>query len=100
MENPGYQSLVNSPPVQLHSPLRPVTEETPVPATRTLSSVTVFPAEPAPFSFSVKNRALLACYLRNIDHQKKVGVCPKPFHCSPPSTNHSEGARTSLSPQG
>ena len=31
---------------------------------------------------------------------KKVGVRPKPIHCSPPSTDHSEGAHTSLSPQG
>ena len=46
---PSYQSLVNIPPSPLRSPLRPVTEETPVPATQTLSSVTVFPAEPAPF---------------------------------------------------
>ena len=48
---PSYQSLVNIPRAPLRSPLRPVTEETPVPATRTLSSVPVFPAEPAPFLF-------------------------------------------------
>ena len=51
----AYQSLVNIPPAQLRSPLRPVPEETPVPATRTLSSVTVLPAEPALFSFSSRN---------------------------------------------
>ena len=48
---PSYQSLVNIPLAPLRSPLRPVTEETLVPATRTLSSVPVFPAEPAPFLF-------------------------------------------------
>ena len=46
---PSYQSLVNIPPAPLRSPLRPVTEETPVPAIQTLSSVTVFPAKPALF---------------------------------------------------
>ena len=48
---PSYQSLVNIPPAPLRSPLRPVTEETTVPATWTLSSVPVLPAEPAPFLF-------------------------------------------------
>ena len=42
-KSPSYQSLVNIPPAQLNSPLRPVTEETPVPATRTLSSLPVLP---------------------------------------------------------
>ena len=51
----AYQSLVNIPPTQLRSLLCPVPEETPVPATRTLSSVTVLPAEPALFYFSVRN---------------------------------------------
>ena len=63
-------------------------------------AVLELPAEPAPFYFSVKNRALPACYLRKIDHRTKVGVRPKTFHFSPPSTDHSEGARTSLLPQG
>ena len=47
---PSYQSLVNIPPALLRSPLRPTTEETPVPTTRTLSSVPVLPTEPAPSS--------------------------------------------------
>ena len=51
----AYQSLVNIPPAQIRSPLRPVREETPVPATRTLSSATVLPAKPALFSSSVRN---------------------------------------------
>ena len=50
-KSPSYQSLVNIPPAPLCAPLRPVTEDTPVPATRTLSSVPVFPAEPALFIF-------------------------------------------------
>ena len=59
--SPSYQSLVNIPPALLRSPLRPATEETPVPTTRTLSSVPVPPAEPTPFSIStLKNRALPA----------------------------------------
>ena len=59
--SPSYQSLVNIPPAPLHSPLRPVTVETPVPATWTLSSMPVLPAKPAPFfSFYTKNRALPA----------------------------------------
>ena len=48
---PSYQSLVNIPPAPLRSPLHPVTEETPVPATPTFSSVPVLPAEPAPILF-------------------------------------------------
>ena len=56
--SPSYQSLVNIPTAPLRSPLRPVTEETPVPATRTLSSVPIFPAEPAPFSLSTLKTAL------------------------------------------
>ena len=59
--SPSYQSLVYITPAPLRSPLRLITEETPVPATRTLSSVTVLPAEPALFYFSTKNRALPAC---------------------------------------
>ena len=54
---PSYQSLVNTPPALLLSPLRPATEETPVPATRTLSSVPVPPAEPVPFSISTLKTA-------------------------------------------
>ena len=57
-QSPRYQLLENIPPAQLRSPLRPVTEETPVPATLTLSSVTVLPAEPAPFSLSALKTAL------------------------------------------
>ena len=44
VNSPSYQSLVNIPPALLRSPLRPTTEETPVPTTRTLSSVPVPPA--------------------------------------------------------
>ena len=59
--SPSYQSLVNIPPALFRSPLRPTTEETPVPTTRTLSSVPVPPAEPAPFFyFYNKNHALPA----------------------------------------
>ena len=50
-KSPSYQSLVNIPTAPLRSLLRPITEETPVPATRTISSVPVLPAEPAPFLF-------------------------------------------------
>ena len=56
--SPSYQSLVNIPPALLRSPLRPNTEETPVPTTRTLSSVPIPPAEPAPFSISTLKTAL------------------------------------------
>ena len=56
--SPSYQLLVNIPPALLRSPLRPATEETPVPATWTLSSVPVPPAEPAPFSISTLKTAL------------------------------------------
>ena len=56
--SPSYQSLVNIPPALLRSPLRPATEDTPGPATRTLSSVPVPPAEPAPFSISTLKTAL------------------------------------------
>ena len=55
--SPSYQSLVNIPPALLRSSLRPTTEETPVPTTRTLSSVPVLPAEPAPFSISTLKTA-------------------------------------------
>ena len=50
--SPSYQSLVNIPPALLRSPLRPTTEETPVPTTQTLSSVPVLPSEPAPSPIS------------------------------------------------
>ena len=56
--SPSYQSLVNIPPAPLRSPLRPTTEETPVPTTRTLSSVPVPAAEPATFSISTLKTAL------------------------------------------
>ena len=55
--SPSYQSLVNIPPALLRSPLRPATEETLVPATRTLSSVPVLPDKPAPFSISTLKTA-------------------------------------------
>ena len=55
--SPSYQSLVNIPPALIRSPLCPTTEETPVPTTRTLSSVPVLPAEPAPFSLSTLKTA-------------------------------------------
>ena len=50
-KSPSYKSLVNIPPAPLRSPLRPVTEENPVPATQTLSSIPILPAEPALFLF-------------------------------------------------
>ena len=55
--SPSYQSLVNIPPALLRSPLCPDTEETPVPTNRTLSSMPVPPAEPAPFSISTLKNA-------------------------------------------
>ena len=55
--SPSYQLLVNIPPALLRSPLRPTTEDTPVPTTRTLSSVPVLPSEPAPFSISTLKTA-------------------------------------------
>ena len=101
--SPSYQSLVNIPPAPLRSPLRPVTEETPVPATQTLSSVPVPPAEPAPFYISTLKTALSQREKNptsSIPIKKSVSV-PVPSHFSPPSTDHSERARTaSLSPQG
>ena len=54
---PSYQLLVNIPPALLRSMLRPTTEETPVPTTRTLSSVPILPAEPAPSSISTLKTA-------------------------------------------
>ena len=54
---PSYQSLVKFPPALLRSPLRPTTEETPVPTTRTLFSVPVLPDEPAPSSISTLKTA-------------------------------------------
>ena len=54
---PSYQSLVNITPALLLSPLRPTTEETPVPTTQTLSSVPVLPSEPAPSSISTLKTA-------------------------------------------
>ena len=83
-KSPSYQLLVNILPAPLGSPLRPVTEETPVPATWTLSSVTVFPAEPAPFSFSTKSRALPACNLHIFDpDQNSASVQNLPISCLP-----------------
>ena len=49
--SPSYQSLVNIPPALLSSPLRPSTEETPVPTHRTLSSVPVLPPNLPRFLF-------------------------------------------------
>ena len=78
--SPSYKSLVNIPPALLRSPLLPSTEETPVPATRTLSSVPVFPAEPAPFLFLHKKTAL--SQRENFPFPRslsKVGVRPRTF---------------------
>ena len=55
--SPSYQSLVNIPPALLRS----ATEETPVPTTRTLSSVPVLPAEPALFSIYTLKTARSQC---------------------------------------
>ena len=77
---PRYQSLVNIPPAPLLSPLRPVTEYTPVPATRTLSSVPVLPAEPAPFSLSPLKTALSQRENFPLPRfRSKVGVRPRTF---------------------
>ena len=54
-EHNGNLASIKSNLAQLRSPLRPVLEETMVPATRTLSSATLLPAEPALFSFSLRN---------------------------------------------
>ena len=79
-KSPSYQSLVNIPPAPLRSPLRPVTEETPVPATRTLSSVTILPAEPAPFFFLHKKpRSPSVKIFHFLDPNQKVGVRPRTF---------------------
>ena len=101
--SPSYQSLVNIPPGLLRSPLRPTTEETPVPTTWTLSSVPVLPAEPAPFSISTLKtaRSQRENFLLYRSQSKSQRPVPVPSLLSPPSTDHSEGARTaSLSPQG
>ena len=74
--SPSYQSLVNISPALLRS----ATEETPVPTTRTLSSMPVPPAEPAPFSIStLKPRApsVKTFYFINLD--LKVGVRSSTF---------------------
>ena len=78
-KSPSYQSLVNIPPALLCSPLRLVTEETPVPATWTLSSVPVLPAKPALFLFFyIKNRALPA---------RKFSISSIPIKSRCPSQN-------------
>ena len=46
-KNLAYQSLVNIPTPQLHSPLLPAPEETPVPATRTFLSCDLLTTVPA-----------------------------------------------------
>ena len=101
-KSPSYQSLVNIPPAPLLSPLRLVTEETPVPAARTLSSVPVLPAKPAPFLFLHKKpRSPRVKNFHFLDPDQKWVSVPEPSHFSPPSTDNSKGARTvSLSPQG
>ena len=78
--SPSYQSLVNIPPALLRSLLRPVTEETPVPETRTLSSVPVLPAEPAPFSLSTLKTALSQHeHFPLPQSRSKVGIRPRTF---------------------
>ena len=79
-KSPSYQSLVNIPPAPLRSPLCPVTEETPVPATRTLSSVPVLPAEPAPFSFSTKIALSQRVNFHFFDSDQKSVSVPEPSH--------------------
>ena len=78
--SPSYQWLVNIPPALLRSPLRPTTEDTPVPTTRNLSSVPVLPAEPAPFSISTfKPRAPSVKTFYFIDPDLQVGARPSTF---------------------
>ena len=78
--SPSYQSLVNIPPAPLRSPLRPVTEETPVPATRTLSSVPFLPAKPAQFYLSPQKTALSQREIFPLPQSRsKVGVRPRTF---------------------
>ena len=93
-KSPSYQSLVNIPPAPLRSPLRPATEETPVPATGTLSYVTVFPAKPAPFLLLHKKpRSPSVENFHILDPDQNSASVPEPSHFSHPSTDHSEGAR-------
>ena len=101
-KSPSYHLLVNIPPAPLRSPLRPVTEETPVPATRTLSSMPVLPDEPALFLFLQKKpRSPSVSIFHFLDPDQKLVSVPEPSHFLPPSTDHSEGARTAIfSPQG
>ena len=77
-KSPSYQPLVNIPPALLRSPLRPITEETPVPANRTLSSVPVFPSEPAPFLFLHK-KTRSPSEFPHPRSQSKDGVCTITF---------------------
>ena len=77
--SPSYQSLVNIPPAPLRSPLRPATEETPVPTTRTLSSVPVPPAEPAPFSISTLKTALFQRETFLLYRSQSKSRCPSQY---------------------
>ena len=77
--SPSYKSLVNIPPPPLRSPLRPVTEETPLPATRTLSSVPVPPAEPAPFSLSTLKTALSQRETFSLPRSRSKSWCPSQY---------------------
>ena len=77
--SPSYQSLVNIPPAPLRSPLRPVTEDTAVPATRTLSSVPVSPAEPAPFSLFTLKTALPQREKFPLPRSRSKSRCPSQY---------------------
>ena len=88
--SPSYQSLVYIPPAPLRSPLRLITEETPVPATRTLSSVPVFlPNLPRFLFLHLKPRSPSVKSFHFLDPDQKSLSVPEPFHFSPPSMDHS-----------
>ena len=102
-DSTSYQSLVNILPALLRSLLRPTTEETPVPTTRTLSSVLVLLAEPAPSSISTLKtaRSQRENFLLYRSRSKSWRLSQYFSFLSPPSTDHFKVARTaSLLPQG
>ena len=77
--SPSYQSLVNIPPALMRSPIRPVTEETPVPATRTISSIPVPPGEPAPFSLSTLKTVLSQRKTFPLPRSRSKSRCPSQY---------------------
>ena len=76
---PSYQSLVNIPPALLCSPVCPATEDTPVPTTRTLSSVPVPAAKPAPFSISTLKTALFQREKFLLYRSRSKSRCPSQY---------------------